>query len=124
MNAACILRVLRVWAIATVVLCSLDLAEAPGQGGKSRDSGFAPGDSVGVRQGNKWQAGEVVETTRGGLVKVRVTGTPRSRVVTVPKRLVRRADVAAAAAAANSPENDKVTAEIKRFFASLVLPKD
>ena len=56
-----------------------------------------------VRQGNKWQAGEVVETTRGGLVKVQVAGTPSGRVVTVPKQLVRRAEGSASTPAANSP---------------------
>ncbi len=102
MNTARSPRASRVWAIAAVVTAFLISSEAPGQGRKGRDSDFAAGESVEVRQGNKWQAGEVVETTRSGLVKVQVAGTPSRRVVTVPKQLVRRPEVADPTAAADS----------------------
>lgn len=101
MNPALILRASCVWAITAVVLVMIS-SESPGQGRKGLGSDFAAGDRVEVRQGNKWQAGEVVET-RGGLVKVQVTGTPTGRVISVPKQLVRRAEVAASTPAANSP---------------------
>lgn len=58
---------------ALIVLAFMISSQASGQGKKSRDSELSPGDRVEVRKGNKWQVGEVVETTRGGLVKVQLS---------------------------------------------------
>ena len=102
MNASRRFRVSCVWAMSTVVLALLVSSQAPGQGKKNRDSELSPGDRVEVRQGNEWQVGEVLETIRGGRVKVQLAGASSSRVVTVSKQLVRRAEAAASTAATNA----------------------
>ena len=117
MNAARNIRISRVVGIATVVLALLSSPNAPGQGRKSRDKDYAPGDRVEVRQGNKWQVGEVVET-RGGIVKVQVAGTPSNRVVSVPKQLVRRAQVADSTAADSSKPESQPLPELRVWTVS------
>lgn len=113
MNATRRFRVSCVLAIATVLFALLISSQASAQVKKNLASNLSPGDRVEVRQGNKWRAGEAVEVTRGGLVKVRLAGTPASRVVRVPKQLVRRAKAADSTPAANSPPASQARPDLR-----------
>ncbi|GAA5507415.1 SHD1 domain-containing protein [Novipirellula caenicola] len=105
MTAARLFRGSFVLPIAIVVLAFLNSSQAQSPGKPNRDVDFAIGDRVEVRQGNKWIEGEVLESMRGGLVKVQLDSAPASRVLRIPRQLIRRAYDTKSATTANQPRD-------------------
>ncbi|WP_372723409.1 SHD1 domain-containing protein [Novipirellula sp.] len=118
MTAARLFRGSFVLPIAIVVLAFLNSSQAQSPGKPNRDVDFAIGDRVEVRQGNKWIEGEVLESMRGGLVKVQLDSAPASRVLRIPRQLIRRADDTKSATTAKQPRDGQPLAALRLWTDS------